>query len=100
MRVAQHIANPSKQRDFLSEGADISAVHISPDPVGLAIAREIQRKVRPMDIIQGGSRAVGDHRPDSDVDLTAVASDEAAPRRTKEILQDSWRGSTTSGRFR
>ena len=38
------------------------ARHNSPDPVGLAIAREIQERVRPAEIILSGSRAVGDHR--------------------------------------
>ena len=34
----------------------------APDSEGLAIAREIQKKVHPSEIILGGSRAVGDHR--------------------------------------
>ena len=63
-----------------------------PDSEGLAIAREIQRKVQPSEIILGGSRAVGDHRPDSDVDLIAVAPDEAAAGRTKAILRDLLEG--------
>ena len=62
--------------------------HSSPDPEGLAIAREIQQRVRPAEIILSGSRAAGDHRPDSDVDLTAVAPDEAAAERAKEILRE------------
>ena len=41
----------------------------APDPEGLAIAWEIQKKLHPSEIILGGSRAAGDHRPDSDVDL-------------------------------
>ena len=60
----------------------------SPDPVGLAIAREIQERVRPAEIILSGSRAAGDHRTDSDVDLTAIAPDEAAADRTKEKAQE------------
>ena len=64
----------------------------SPDPVGLAIAREIQERVRPAEIILSGSRAAGDHRPDSDVDLTAVAPDEAAADRTKEKIQEILEG--------
>ena len=63
------------------------ARHNSPDPVGLAIAREIQERVRPAEIILSGSRSVGDHRPDSDVDLTAVVPDEAAAERTKETVR-------------
>ena len=64
----------------------------SPDPVGLAIAREIQERMRPAEIILSGSRAAGDHRPDSDVDLTAVAPDEAAADRTKEKIQEILEG--------
>ena len=65
----------------------------APDPVGLAIAREIQRKVHPAEIILGGSRAVGEHHPDSDVDLTAIAPDDGAER-TKEILRELLEGKT------
>ena len=60
----------------------------APDPQGLAIAREIQQKVHPAEVILGGSRAVGEHRPDSDVDLTAIAPDDDSAERTKEILQE------------
>lgn len=60
----------------------------APDPIGLAIAREIQKKVHPAEIMLGGSRAAGDHRPDSDVDLTAIAPDYDSAERTKEALQE------------
>ena len=59
-----------------------------PDPEGLAIAREIQDRLRPADIILSGSRAAGDHRPDSDVGLTAIVPDEAAAGRTKETVRE------------
>ena len=62
--------------------------HNAVDPEGLAIAREIQKKVHPAEVILGGSRAVGDHRPDSDVDLVAVAADEDAAERTEDILRE------------
>ena len=58
----------------------------SPDPEGLAIAREIQQQVYPAEIILGGSRAVGEHSPGSDVDLTAIAPDEAAAERTEAVI--------------
>ena len=64
----------------------------SPDPVGLGIAREIQERVRSAEIILNGSRAAGDHRPDSDVDLMAVAPDEDTAERTKEILRQLLEG--------
>ena len=58
----------------------------SPDPEGLAIAREIQQRVHPAEIILGGSRAAGHYRPDSDVDLMAVAPDGETARRTRETV--------------
>ena len=64
----------------------------SPDPEGLAIAREIQRKVYQVEIILGGSRAVSEHRPDSDVDLTAIAPDDDSAEHTKEILRELLEG--------
>lgn len=64
----------------------------SPDSVGLGIAREIQERVRPAEIILNGSRAAGDHRPDSDVDLMAVARDEDTAEQTKEILRELLEG--------
>ena len=63
-----------------------------PDLDGLATARVIQKKVRPAEVIMGGSRAVGAHRPDSDVDLIAVAPDDAIARRTQEILRELLEG--------
>ena len=42
------------------------------DPLGLAIAREMQVRLQPAEVILQGSRAAGGHRPDSDVDLMAV----------------------------
>ena len=92
MRFARHIANTSKSRDFLTNGTNMSTLQNVPDPEGLAIAREIQNKARPTEIILGGSRAVGEHRPDSDVDLTAIAPDEDSAKRTEEILQELLEG--------
>ncbi|MXZ91788.1 MAG: nucleotidyltransferase domain-containing protein [Chloroflexi bacterium] len=59
-----------------------------PDPVGLAMARNIQDQVHPAQVILCGSRAVGDHRPDSDVDLTAIAPDIDTAVRTKAVLRE------------
>ena len=70
----------------------MKAHYNSPDPEGLAIAREIQRKVHPAEVILGGSRAVGDHHPDSDVDLVAVAPDEDASERAEDILRELLEG--------
>ena len=64
--------------------------------MGLAIAREIQQKVRPAEVILGGSRAVGEHRPDSDMDLTAIAPDEDGAERTREILRELLEGKTSA----
>ena len=45
---------------------------IGADPVGLAAARAAQDAVAPDTVILFGSRARGDHRPDSDVDLLII----------------------------
>ena len=76
-----------RARCSLTEGADMNAHRNAPDPEGLAIAREIQNKVRPAEIILGGSRAAGDHQPDSDVDLMAICPDEDTVREADEILR-------------
>ena len=66
----------------------MSTLRNSPDPEGLAIAREIQDKLRPAKVILFGSRADGSHSPDSDVDLIAIAPDEDAAERTKETVRE------------
>ena len=63
-----------------------------PAPEGLTIAREIQDRLRPAEVILFGSRADGSHRPDSDVDLTAIVPDEAAAERTKETVREILNG--------
>ena len=64
----------------------------TPDPLGLAIAREMQERLKPAEIILQGSRAAGDHRPDSDVDLMAVCTDESAVREADETLRQLLEG--------
>lgn len=44
----------------------------TPDPRALDIARAIQEQMSPDMVILFGSRATGDHRPDSDVDILVV----------------------------
>lgn len=58
----------------------------APDPDALLIAREIQERLQPAEVILLGSRAVGDYHHDSDVDLMAVCPDEETVRETDEIL--------------
>ena len=69
------------------DGAGLSPRRNATDPEGLAIAREMQERLQPAKVILLGSRAVGDHRDDSDVDLMAVAPDEAAAA-AKETLRN------------
>ena len=64
----------------------------APDPLGLAVAEKIQERLRPAEVILLGSKAAGDHRPDSDVDLMAVCSDEAAVRKADEALRQLLEG--------
>ena len=47
------------------------------DPLGLAIAQAAQDAAPDAVVILFGSRARGDHRPDSDVDLLVIADDNA-----------------------
>ena len=70
----------------------MSTLRNSPDPEGLAIAREIQDRLLPAEVILFGSRADGSHNPGSDVDLTAIAPDEAAAGRTKETVREILEG--------
>ena len=59
----------------------------TPDPEALVIARDMQERLQPAEIILLGSRAVGEHRHDSDVDLMAVALDEAGVKAADDILR-------------
>lgn len=61
--------------------------HKAPDPLTLSIAREMQERLRPAEIILLGSRATGEHRHDSDVDLMAVCPDDTALRETDRTLR-------------
>ena len=47
----------------------------SADPYALEIAKAVQDAVRPNRVILFGSRAAGDHRQDSDVDLMVITRD-------------------------
>ena len=46
------------------------------DPAALALAQKVQEALRPDVIILFGSRAVGDYRPDSDLDLLVISKQE------------------------
>ena len=88
--------NPAKVRygpyPEPAEVADMSTPHNSPDPEGLATAREIQDRLRPAEVILFGSRAHGSHSPGSDVDLTAIAPDEDIAERTEETVNEILQG--------
>ena len=45
------------------------------DPKAVAVARAVYDAVRPEKVILFGSRARGDHRPDSDIDLLIISDD-------------------------
>ncbi len=51
-----------------------------PDPHALEIARAVQKQVAPDTVILFGSRAAGDYREDSDVDILVVTQDKETPR--------------------
>ena len=63
-----------------------------PDPVGLAVAQEMQDRLRPAEVILLGSRAAADHQPDSDIDLIAVCTDEPAIRKVNRTLRQLLEG--------
>ena len=69
------------------DGAGISPRRNTPDPEALVIARDMQERLKPAQVILLGSRAVGEHRHDSDVDLMAVAVDEAGVKEADDILR-------------
>ena len=76
----------------MTETAQARPARAAPDPLGLAVAREMQERLCPAQVILLGSRAVGDHRPDSDVDLMAVCADEAAVREADRTLRQLLEG--------
>ena len=47
-----------------------------PDPHALKVAQAVQASVEPDIVILCGSRAVGDHREDSDIDILVVTERE------------------------
>ena len=52
--------------------------HSKADPEAVALARLVQAAVPPDTVILFGSRALGDHRPDSDKDLLITTASEKA----------------------
>ena len=46
------------------------------DAYALSLAKAVQQRVKPDVIILFGSRATGDHREDSDVDLLVITQEE------------------------
>ena len=75
------------QKNTMTETGQARPSGGAPDPVGLAIAKEMQDRMKPAQVILQGSRAAGDHRPDSDVDLMAVCSDHATLWEVDELLR-------------
>ena len=58
-----------------------------PNPEGLAAAAYVQRLIHPAQVLLVGSRAVGDHRPDSDIDLTAICPDATTQATADQTLE-------------
>lgn len=71
----------------MTETGQASPFRGAPDPVGLAVAQEMQERLRPAEVILLGSRAAGDHRPGSDVDLMAVCPGEDAAREADRTVR-------------
>ena len=70
----------------------------TPDPVGLAVARETLDRLKPALVILQGSRAAGDNRPDSDVDLMAVCPDYAILLKVEATLRQLLEGVKGGGK--
>ena len=64
----------------------------NPDSHALAITRGMQQRLQPAEVILLGSRAAGDHRPDSDVDLMAVVLDDNGKGEADHILRQLLEG--------
>ena len=64
-----------------------------PDPTGLAVAQAVQDSIRPDTVILFGSRARGDHHPNSDVDLLIVCGNGTIvpSSRAKKAIREHWR---------
>jgi len=63
-----------------------------PNPEGLAAAADIQRLIHPSQVLLVGSRAVGDHRPDSDIDLMAICPNAATQATADQTLEQLLHG--------
>ena len=53
----------------------VSVINGKADPKAVAVARAVYDAVRPESVILFGSRARGDHREDSDIDLLIISND-------------------------
>ena len=64
---------PRQSRTTAQPSEHIPISPQTPDPHAIKIAQAIQKAVAPSMVILHGSRASGDHRPDSDLDLLIVS---------------------------
>ena len=78
----------NRKRYFQYDRRDYSE-KATQDPLGLQIARAIQQAVQPAEVILYGSRAVGEHRQDSDVDILIVTQDRQEAG-TATITAQNW----------
>ena len=67
--ATQHNGDPEERK------REMTKMNTGPDPEGLSIAQATENAVAPATVILYGSRAAGDHRPNSDVDLIIIAHD-------------------------
>ena len=65
----------------------------APPPPIEEIVRTIVDAINPRRVVLFGSRARGDARPDSDVDLMVELDAELEPRKREEAIRSLWRGS-------
>ncbi len=58
--------------------ADLTQGHGGPDPRALALAGDLQASLPDAQVLLFGSRATGDWRPSSDIDLAVIGGDKDA----------------------
>ena len=74
------------------------ATKSQPDAKAVAVAREVYDAARPLRLILFGSRARGDHRPDSDIDLLLITRQ--SPEMELREKAAAAAGAAAAGRYR
>ena len=90
--ISPAIHTPYTPETHLLEPPQMIIRPSSPDPTAVTKAADIQRLLHPAQVILVGSRAAGDHRPDSDIDLIAICPDAATRDKADQTLHQLLHG--------